>query len=187
MIPNISFYFMRHGETNWNHERRVMGQHDLPLNEEGREQAYYAERLLRDESDIQTICYSPLIRAKQTAEIINEHRKLPMIALPDLKEMKLGVMEGEFLGNKKWLEEWENGHIIPGAETKDDFFKRAIAGIDQALSYAGPVLIISHGGIYRQIKKVLKMGPPDLPNCAPLYFKATHNLNFPWMVCSLNY
>lgn len=186
MITNTSFYFIRHGETDWNHERRAMGQQDLPLNKEGMEQAYYAERLLSQERDIQTICYSPLIRAKQTAEIINKHRNLPMIPLPNLKEMDLGVMEGELLGDKKWIEDWDNGQPIKDAETQEDFFNRAVKGVNQALCYPATVLIISHGGVYRQIKKILKMGPQVLPNCFPLLFKATQNLNFPWMVCSLS-
>ena len=163
-----------------------MGQQDLPLNKAGIAQARYAESLLRQEYDIQTICHSPLMRAKQTAEIIKGDRNLTMVSLPNLKEMNLGIMEGELLGDKKWLEAWENGQLIEGAETQEDFFNRALEGVNQALKYPAPVLIVSHGGVYRQIKKILKMGPRDLPNCSPLLFKATQNLNFPWMVCSLN-
>ena len=48
----------------------------------------------------------------------------------------------------------------------DDFIQRALRGINQALAYPGPVLIVSHGVVYRAIKQYAGLDPHyALPNC----------------------
>lgn len=70
-LPLKFFYFIRHGETDWNRDKRIMGQMDIPLNETGVAQARSARNLLK-ELNIQHIYTSPLLRAYQTAQILNE-------------------------------------------------------------------------------------------------------------------
>lgn len=86
-------YIMRHGKTDWNAERRIQGHTDIPLNQEGRQMAIDAREKY---GDIQfDICYcSPLIRARETAELFLEGSGTPIVEDARLKEMSFGVYEG---------------------------------------------------------------------------------------------
>lgn len=86
-------YIMRHGKTDWNVRRKLQGRTDIPLNEEGREMARQAgEEYQNVHFDI---CYcSPLIRAKETAEIVLKNRNVPIFFDDRLKEMSFGIYEG---------------------------------------------------------------------------------------------
>ena len=69
-------YLVRHGETDWNLQRRIQGSTDIPLNDTGREQAAATGRLLaRREWD--AIYSSPLSRAIETGELIAREVGLP--------------------------------------------------------------------------------------------------------------
>lgn len=86
-------YIMRHGKTDWNAKHKLQGHADIPLNEEGRQMAEKA----REEYDgpVFDVCYcSPLVRAKETAEIFLKGTHTPIIADPRLIEMSFGVYEG---------------------------------------------------------------------------------------------
>jgi broad specificity phosphatase PhoE len=70
-------YFIRHGETDWNAERRLQGQHDIPLNDLGRAQAAHCGKVLRDlfgrdgrDADSFEYVASPLVRARETMELV---------------------------------------------------------------------------------------------------------------------
>jgi uncharacterized phosphatase len=77
MLTPRPFIFLRHGETDWVRENRVQGQSDTMLNARGIEQAHGARERLRS-TTINTICCSPLLRARMTADIINESLHLPL-------------------------------------------------------------------------------------------------------------
>jgi uncharacterized phosphatase len=62
-------YLVRHGETEWNRQRRIQGSTDIPLNDIGREQAARTGRLL-SRRDWAGIASSPLSRAFETGSII---------------------------------------------------------------------------------------------------------------------
>ena len=70
---NMNLFVTRHGQTDWNVQKKVMGRCDEPLNEKGLEQAEETRKKLLDE-DIDLIICSPLIRARKTAEVINKGR-----------------------------------------------------------------------------------------------------------------
>jgi uncharacterized phosphatase len=63
-------YLVRHGETDWNRQRRIQGSTDIPLNATGRDQAARTARLLGRRS-WDAILTSPLSRAVETASIIS--------------------------------------------------------------------------------------------------------------------
>lgn len=149
MLAQRSFYYLRHGETDWNRERRQQGQSDIPLNETGRAQARSVAGLLVD-CGIATICTSPLRRARETAEIVNRAIDVPLVVIGDLIECNWGVQEGKVAGD--WYDRWRRGGYIEGAEPHDRFVERALGGINAALCRLGPVLIVGHGGVYRAIK-----------------------------------
>lgn len=89
-----SFYFIRHGQTDWNAECRLQGQLDTPLNNKSSKQAEDAEKII-SALNISLLCSSPLRRAVQTAEIINANKKLPVIYHLGLKEYSFGLFEGK--------------------------------------------------------------------------------------------
>ena len=86
-------YIMRHGKTDWNIQHKLQGRTDIPLNEEGRQMAKQArEDYLNIPIDI---CYcSPLIRARETAELVLQGRNIPILCDDRLIEMGFGIYEG---------------------------------------------------------------------------------------------
>jgi broad specificity phosphatase PhoE len=95
---DTNIYFIRHGMTSWNKERRTQGQeNDPPLNDIGTDQAKITGKYLRElfGSDC-LIISSPLTRAKETANIINKEigRKDDVMIMDDLKEIKMGLLSG---------------------------------------------------------------------------------------------
>src|SRR3989338_6420058 len=92
-IPLSPFYFIRHGQTDWNLKEMFQGWTDIPLNETGHAQARSAVSILSGRG-ITRIVTSPLVRAHKTAEIINEHLRVPLLVVDGLKECSLGVLEG---------------------------------------------------------------------------------------------
>ncbi len=84
---------VRHGESEWNREGRVLGRADIPLSELGRGQAYTVAKALQRES-IRAAYSSPLKRAMATGRIISKNQGCPLIPDPDLKERGRGNLEG---------------------------------------------------------------------------------------------
>ena len=86
-------YIMRHGKTEWNELHKLQGRTDIPLNENGRKMAREAGKRYREIHF--DICYcSPLIRAKETAELVLEGRTVPIVTDDRLMEMCFGEYEG---------------------------------------------------------------------------------------------
>jgi len=85
---------VRHGETDWNKERRIQGgSSNPPLNERGRRQAgSLASRLSKNR--IQAIYSSPLKRALDTAEAIARYHQIEIVVEPSLREIEAGDLEG---------------------------------------------------------------------------------------------
>lgn len=163
MMLEKDFYFVRHGQTDWNLAHRAQGQTDVPLNEEGRRQAHQAAKAAA-QLEIGTICCSPLSRALDTAQIIQGENGARIEILDELIECSWGEREGERRG--VWYEAWKRGlETPPGAEPYDEFIERARGAINRALGFPGPVLIVAHGGVYWavQIHATRELGT-SLPN-----------------------
>ncbi|MCE9650461.1 MAG: histidine phosphatase family protein [Parvibaculum sp.] len=155
MISEVPFYFLRHGQTDWNVIRRAQGHTDIPLNETGREQARAAAEVVRG-LGIQSICASPLSRAYETARFASEAAGVPVTVVDELKECGLGADEGRTIDT--WFMDWRAGTYLPdGAEVYDDFLARALRGINTALEHKGPVLIVAHGGVFWSIVQHAKL------------------------------
>ena len=154
-IAQTPFWYLRHGETDWNRQGLSQGSNDIPLNELGLAQAREAAVRLRDRG-ITSIVASPLSRARVTAEIVAEALGLEVTIEPDLREVSWGVHEGKPLA--EWFPGWIAGHATPeGAESFDTLRRRAIAGLNRAVSNAPAVLIVAHGGVFRAIRSVMKL------------------------------
>ena len=79
------FYFIRHGETDFNKEKRYTGTFDIPINKEGVRHTEDSLELL-SKLNISAIYSSPLKRALQTAIIISTQLKLPIIIITEFQE-----------------------------------------------------------------------------------------------------
>ena len=86
-------YLVRHGETHWNHLGKIQGQSDISLNEAGIRMAQAAAERLKDVS-FDRVFSSPLLRARQTAEILADGRGVAVETDERLKEMSFGCEEG---------------------------------------------------------------------------------------------
>lgn len=91
--PRGRLYIIRHGRTDWNDQKRLQGQTDIPLNEAGRRMA---EAAAEEYAEIPfDICFcSPLVRAAETARILLNGRDVPILYDDRLKEVAFGVYEG---------------------------------------------------------------------------------------------
>ena len=171
MIPALNpipFWFLRHGETDWNAEGRSQGRTDVPLNAVGVSQARRAALALIDR-DIATIIASPLDRALKTAEAVAAALRLPIGTDDDLMEVAFGSEEGKPMGD--WYDDWIAGTYTPeGAETFAALAARAVAAINRATAKPGPVLVVAHGALFRALRLALGHKPNvRTPNALPIW------------------
>jgi uncharacterized phosphatase len=144
-------YLVRHGETDWNRQRRIQGLTDIPLNETGRAQAM-ATGMLLARRHWDGVFASPLSRARETASIIAAEVGLPEPTLVDeLVERNYGLAEG-----LDWMEiesRYPHGVDVPGRETREEVGARVVpALIALAEQHPGESLVIvSHGGAIRAV------------------------------------
>src|SRR5215210_4306248 len=140
----------RHGETDWNRERRWQGHSDRPLNDTGREQAEALAGELAGEP-ISAIYSSDLVRAHETARIVAERLGLDVVAVPGLRERRFGSWEG--------LEDVEVERRFPGVrsppdgETREEMSRRVLDSLNEiaAGNRGETVLVVSHGGPIRAL------------------------------------
>ena len=174
LITPQSFYFVRHGQTDYNIQRLFTGHHDIPLNATGVQQAHKAASYLKNRG-IQVITSSPLQRAFQTAHIIAQELQVPIVVIDDLKEGNWGALQGTSIDNAQDIFElWQAGNAIHDAEMYNNFKERVIRAINQSLTLTGPVLIVAHGGVFEEIQQALKINalPHSAKNAAPCLFQA---------------
>ena len=158
----------RHGETEWNAERRLQGQQDIPLNSRGRSQAVATGRFLRSVPLIE-VHSSTLQRCQQTARPIAEANiARPNVVSSDLlKETALGVLEGELIGRQSTAEMTrhyqdlsrdEIRYRVPNGENLHDVAARVQRFfIDRyhLLKGHGTHLIVGHRNVNKMILKYL--------------------------------
>jgi broad specificity phosphatase PhoE len=152
MLPHHPFYFLRHGETDWNKARRLQGLTDVPLNARGEEQAE-AARLIAATLGLKSIAVSSLTRARRTAEIVNRDLGLAVTHYDSLREFDVGPYEGSTDGS--WLDRWFTDAAVEGPESFGDFRKRVLGGMIEALTLEHPVLIVAHGGVFWALQRML--------------------------------
>jgi probable phosphoglycerate mutase len=182
-LTHRNFYFVRHGQTNWNLEHRAQGQTDVPLNSHGRTQAHTIHAKIKH-AGIKLICTSPLQRARETAEIVASALSLPVQVIDELKEACWGGFEGAVKG--EWYTDWLDGRSGNGAEPYGEFIQRATRGINAALANDGPVLIVAHGGVYWAIEHGTRIrNGGDAANCGVLFHESPSPATPDWQVTQL--
>ena len=147
-------YFVRHGQSKWNVENKICGATDIPLTDEGRNQARItAENIIAKNIKADIILYSPLSRAKETALIISEFVKIPAKEEPLLFEQNFGMYEGtprdgmEFKEAKKqFLNRYQNG------ESMFHLAQRIYNLLDRVKADEKDYILVAHNGISRVVQ-----------------------------------
>ena len=129
----MRLYIVRHGETDWNRIHRVQGRTDIPLNDYGRHLARETAEGMKDVR-IDLGYTSPLLRAKETAQILLGDRDVPLYEDSRIEELSFGSYEGMRTGGEEKDEESEafqrfftdTAHYIPpqDGETVPQLYER---------------------------------------------------------------
>lgn len=158
----MTFYFVRHGETDWNVQKKIQGTTDVPLNANGLRQASeLAEKLVREKYQIDRAYTSPQLRAQATAQTAATALGIECIVLDDLAEMDLGVWEGDnwpnIEANYGKIYYYWNSHRryvrTPGGESYNDVLKRVFRALEYIMKReTGNVLVVSHSAIMLSLR-----------------------------------
>ena len=159
-------YVVRHGETQFNVEKRYAGQADVPLNERGIEQAKeLAKKLEKELFDV--IVTSSLLRARMTAEQVREyHKEIPFVVMDEFREVCVGVYEGLTREEvqERYPELWARNctrqadDAPTGGETIRQVDFRVAKGLE-ILKEKYPekkVLLVCHGFVSRAINRQMR-------------------------------
>jgi broad specificity phosphatase PhoE len=176
-IPHRAFYYLRHGETDWNVAGRLQGHTDIPLNANGVGQARTAAKLLRG-CGITRIVASPLSRAWFTAEMVNHQLQVPLEADAQLKERSFGSFEGLLHTEIKARHGLAPSQSIttilpPDAEHWPQTCARMAQSIANGLHrYPHDVLLfVGHGANFRALYEVLCNDRREAANAEPYLFR----------------
>ena len=185
ILPNKSFYFIRHGETEWNKDKIIMGHTDIPLNQNGIDQAYYAQKFFKDMS-FEKIYTSPLKRTYRTAEILNESIGGSLVTCKSLMERGFGESDGTPYNES--LTTLANTELIKGAETFDVFETRVLKAVEGILTESkSPPLIVAHGGVFVILAKYCGASSKlRAANCQLFLFRSPERQAHPWFICNLS-
>ncbi len=175
--------FLRHGESVGNAEDRFQGHFDFPLTRKGRLQARALAKRWQGEGILFDQCIaSPLLRARQTAEIISKTLNLPLELDPDWMEIDNGLLAG------LTLEEAAQVSPRPGfttpytrygqtGESRWEVYLRAGRAIQHFLDRPpGRILVAAHGGILNMALYAILGIPVQANSSGPRFM--FHNTTF---------
>jgi probable phosphoglycerate mutase len=159
------FYFLRHGQSRLNAEKRIAGSVDTELTPLGHDQARIAAAILARQP-VTAIYASPMQRAHHTAQYVAEALKLPITLIEDIAERHWGALEGEPRAARI------PGVLPEGAETFEAFVTRVLTGLAQ-IDDNGMPLIVAHSGVFRVLCHTLGIKEQEAPisNALPLLFE----------------
>jgi len=177
--------FIRHGETDWNVEKRIQGQIDIPLNETGRAQAL-AMAFSAAHHNFDAIYSSDLMRARNTANMLAARRGLDVKILPPLRERHFGIFQGLTAAEGKVSQPEAHARYLARdpdydfetGESMASLAKRVEAAVQEMTQHhAGhTIAAVTHGGVldilYRKAtgKPLHKPRDFNIPNCALNWF-----------------
>jgi probable phosphoglycerate mutase len=144
-----TFALIRHGQTDWNAERRLQGATDIPLNDVGRGQARDAVAVVSG-YEWDAIVSSPLSRAAETADVIAAGLGRTVARrMPELIERSFGPAEGLQAGPELDALRIEGG--FRGAESEDEAAHRGLTALEALAAEfsGGRVLVVAHGTLLR--------------------------------------
>ena len=176
-MPGQAFYFLRHGETRFNLERRFQGSIDVPLNETGKEQARLAAKILTDHP-FSRIISSPASRARKTAEIVAQSSGKQIHLEQDLMEFSVGSLEGQLIDSARkshGLDENDSYmKMLPDdADQWHEFVPRVTSAVKKWTErYPEETLLFaSHGLVFCALAEYLAGEETYSRNAEPHFFK----------------
>lgn len=181
-MSKTELFVFRHGETNWNLEKRFQGHTDIPLNPTGIAQAVVLREIVEN-CDLDVILSSDLKRARRTADLVNEVLGLPVFESADLRECVLGEPEGitrqelyATYGQSSW-DRWVSikpedfEFCFPKGEPKSKHLERLLRYLE-VFCKSHPrfqrIGVSTHGGCIRRLAHNCVGAPKEpvpLPNC----------------------
>lgn len=192
---------IRHGETDYNLNRRYCGFSNPPLNAFGISQAETLAKQLKD-FDVAGVYSSDLLRATQTAEILFPKHQIK--TMPGLREYNFGIFENltyeEIIkAHPKLYRAWINSPssvLLPGGEGFEEFKKRVYSALSVIISlnrnktiavvtHSGPIRLILCKALDRGLEKFWEVGPGNATfslieysdNCRPIKVKIDKSLH----------
>jgi broad specificity phosphatase PhoE len=173
--PRFIITLLRHGESVGNAEARWQGQADFPLTDTGRVQARaLAERWQAEKMTFDRIFASPLLRARETAEIVASALNVPVELNPVLMERAIGEYSGLTGEEVRQFArpEFINPYDAVGGDGEGDWalFLRAGQALHQLLRQpVGKYLVVSHGGLLSQFMHAVIGIAPHANNGGPRF------------------
>ncbi len=157
-MENRTIYLSRHGKIQLeDNQRRYIGQLDIPLSEEGIQQAKRLRKFLEPVT-LSGIFSSDLSRCQQTAQMIADGRSLVTVVRSDLREIHMGKWEGRTFADilSQFPSEFKTRgadigyYRVPGGESFADCQQRVMSAFHDLMnSSSGDVLFVGHAGVNR--------------------------------------
>ncbi|OLS02517.1 histidine phosphatase family protein [Tissierella creatinophila] len=164
----MKLYIIRHGQTQWNIQKRLQGWNNSNLTQKGISDAMNLAERLKD-IDFTHIYSSTQKRAIETAEILRKDRNIDIIKLEGLKEIGFGKWEGMEMDEvlEKYKDEFDiylnKPHLYKptlNGESYEEIFKRVRLSLDEILKSGGEdILIVSHGVTIKILTSIIKNIP----------------------------
>ena len=154
----LEIILVRHGQTDWNRDRRIMGHRPIPLNSTGKKESGLLAKALVD-VDIDAIYTSPLMRAFQTARILSSGRNVKLEKSSEIAEIDYGQWVGRTFEEVSQEKSFRVYHTnprhaqAPGGEKMTSVAKRAVGFIEKIRKEhkKGRVLVVSHADVIKVI------------------------------------
>ncbi len=182
----MRFHIVRHGQTHWNVQRRIQGQLDSELDEQGVSQAIERGKDFLS-MPLDAVYSSSSLRTRQTTEHLLGLRTDTVIYLDEFREVCWGIWQGKMwsdieAAHPEMVEAYHKAlphFYVDGAETPEQTQARGVAALEAIiakhsdLSKEANILVVSHGaiikktlGFYMNIALTEQHKLPALPNCA---------------------
>jgi broad specificity phosphatase PhoE len=165
----MQLYVVRHGQTLANVQHRYLGALDPELTDIGREQAVALRMELPDAID--SIVVSPLLRARQTADIIRYRNDLPLQVVDAFRERNVGVFEGltQSEAQARYPELWQQNitrhwnAAPPQGESIQQVVQRVHAGLVRLLTEPSSrhTLLVGHGFVAKAVRALVRQDFSD--------------------------
>lgn len=164
----MELYIVRHGQTEWNKEKRLQGSTDIPLNDAGRHLAQLSGEALAN-TKFDRIYSSPLSRAYETACLFRGNQSVDIITDNRLRELCFGEYEGQSITELRtitndtfryFFEHPELYQPAPSGETLEHLCERAASFLTEVIEPLEPtcnrIMIVAHGAINKALMTHIK-------------------------------